>query len=66
MSMLIIIRSAGWMQAFKRFCTAPRYSPEWCAALAEMQAGKSHNGPRDCTDIAREDAQMRHDEAPSA
>jgi hypothetical protein len=54
------------MQAFRRFAHTDRYSPEWLAALAEMSAEAPTAGPRDCTDIAREDAQMRHDEAPSA
>jgi hypothetical protein len=49
------------MQAFRRFCAATRYSPEWCAALAAMQSEPQENGPRDGNDIAREDAQMRHD-----
>jgi len=58
----IIIHSNAWMQAFRRFASAERYSPEWHAALAEMHAKRPTSGPRNCSDIAREDAQMRHDE----
>ena len=58
----IIIRSTEWMEAFERFVHAERFSPAWRAALAEMQAEAPQSGPCDCTDIAREDAQMRHDE----
>lgn len=58
----IIIWTPAYMQAFERFARAERYSDEWHAALAEMQAEAPRNGPCDCTDIAREDAQMRHDE----
>ena len=50
------------MEAFERFVHAERFSPAWRAALAEMQAEAPQSGPCDCTDIAREDAQMRHDE----
>lgn len=58
----IIVWSNAYMQAFERFAAAERFSPEWRAALAEMQAEAPTAGPCDCTDIAREDAQMRHDE----
>jgi len=58
----IIVRSNAWMQAFNRFARAGRFTPEWRAALGEMQAEATQSGPCDCTDIAREDAQMRHDE----
>ena len=58
----IIIRSSKWMAAFERFAAAERFSPAWRAALAEMQAEPQPGGPCDCTDIAREDAQFRHDE----
>lgn len=58
----IIIHTSAYMQAFRQFCRVVRFSPEWHAALAEMQAEAPRSGPRNGDDIAREDAQMRHDE----
>lgn len=59
---LVVIRSANYMAAFRRFARTSPGDPDHAPALAALLALGPHNGPQDCVDIAREEAQMRHDE----